>query len=119
MSIKTSNIGVTLKNPVDETEVHALQNVSFGVEENRFVTFVGPSGCGKTSLLNVLAGLIKPTCGQVMIYGKPVAGPGPDRGHSEGFLRDSLGGQQYTTHARARLGGADPDGIGLSDVARD
>jgi NitT/TauT family transport system ATP-binding protein len=47
----------------------ALQDVNFAIEENEFVVVVGPSGCGKTTLLNIIAGLLSSTSGQVMIEG--------------------------------------------------
>jgi NitT/TauT family transport system ATP-binding protein len=47
----------------------ALQDINFGIEENEFVVVVGPSGCGKTTLLNIIAGLLKPSSGQVSIEG--------------------------------------------------
>ncbi|MDR7520020.1 MAG: ABC transporter ATP-binding protein [Armatimonadota bacterium] len=58
----------------------ALQDVSFQVQPNEFVSVVGRSGCGKTTLLNIIAGLLRPTEGEVRIDGRPVEGPGPDRG---------------------------------------
>ena len=58
----------------------ALKDVSLQVAEGEFLTVLGPSGCGKTSLLNIIAGLIKPTAGEVRLDGKAINGPGPDRG---------------------------------------
>ncbi|NIN00046.1 MAG: ATP-binding cassette domain-containing protein [candidate division Zixibacteria bacterium] len=58
----------------------ALSDVTFSVETNQFVTIVGRSGCGKTTLLNIVAGLLDATEGEVLINGKPVNGPGLDRG---------------------------------------
>jgi NitT/TauT family transport system ATP-binding protein len=59
--------------------VHALADVSFSVEEGRFVTLVGPSGCGKSTLLQILAGLISATRGEVRIAGEPIRAPIPDK----------------------------------------
>ncbi len=58
----------------------ALDRVSLDVADGEFVTLVGPSGCGKSTALNIAAGLTTPSDGQVLVDGKPVAGPGPDRG---------------------------------------
>jgi NitT/TauT family transport system ATP-binding protein len=58
----------------------ALQNVTFSVREGEFVSVIGSSGCGKSTLLSVLEGLRKPSGGAVLISGKPISGPGPDRG---------------------------------------
>ena len=57
----------------------ALDKVSFSVGRGEFVTIVGPSGCGKTSILNVVAGLLPLTSGEVILNGHPVAGPSKDR----------------------------------------
>ena len=59
--------------------VHALSNVSLDVEAGEFLILVGPSGCGKSTLLNILAGLEKPDSGEVLMNGKLVTEPGPDR----------------------------------------
>ncbi|BCJ46419.1 ABC transporter ATP-binding protein [Actinoplanes ianthinogenes] len=58
----------------------ALGDVSLRIGNNEFVTVVGPSGCGKTTLMNILAGLETPTSGRALVGGRPVDGPGPDRG---------------------------------------
>jgi NitT/TauT family transport system ATP-binding protein len=67
-------------NPFTRDRVLALDGVDLEVEEGEFLTVVGPSGCGKTTLLNILAGLVPPTHGAVLLDGRQVTGPGPDRG---------------------------------------
>ncbi len=60
--------------------VRALDGLSLEVADGEFVAVVGPSGCGKTTLLNILAGLVRPTGGRILVDGREVKGPGPDRG---------------------------------------
>lgn len=60
--------------------VTALNDVSFNVHHREFMSVIGPSGCGKSTLIRILAGLEVPTAGRVELDGKPVSGPGPDRG---------------------------------------
>ena len=57
-----------------------VEDVSFAVADGEFVSIIGPSGCGKTTMMNIVAGFTKPTGGRVMLDGKPVGGPGPERG---------------------------------------
>ena len=64
----------------NERAVTALRDVSFGVAESEFICVVGRSGCGKTTLLNILAGFLVPTKGDVLIGGRAVSGRGLDRG---------------------------------------
>src|SRR5213592_4118810 len=59
------------------TATHAVGNVTFTVDEGEFVCVVGPSGCGKTTLLKCIAGLLRPTAGEVLLRGKRVFEP-PD-----------------------------------------
>jgi len=55
--------------------LHALHEVSFGIDRGEFVSIVGPSGCGKSTLLKIMAGLDAPTSGHVRFEGEPVRGP--------------------------------------------
>jgi len=57
------------------TDLVAIENVSFQVEEGEFVAVVGPSGCGKSTLLRIVAGLIPPTSGEVARVGRSVSRP--------------------------------------------
>jgi NitT/TauT family transport system ATP-binding protein len=59
--------------------VSALVDVSFDVAPGEFVCLIGPSGCGKSTLLNLFAGLERPTQGEVLLDGRPIRTPGPDR----------------------------------------
>jgi len=59
--------------------VQALENVSVDFPRGQLTSLLGPSGCGKTTLLKIIAGLLPATSGEVLVNGKPVAGPGPER----------------------------------------
>jgi len=61
-------------------ETTALKDVSFKTHRREFVCVIGPSGCGKSTLIRTLAGLESYTSGEVLLDGKPVTGPGRDRG---------------------------------------
>ncbi len=58
-----------------QERLHALHEVSFGIERGEFVCIVGPSGCGKSTLLKIMAGLDAPSSGEVRFQGGPVRGP--------------------------------------------
>ncbi len=61
-------------------DVVALKDVNLTVHRREFVCVIGPSGCGKSTLIRMLAGLEQHTSGEVLLDGKPVNGPGRDRG---------------------------------------
>jgi nitrate/nitrite transport system ATP-binding protein len=62
-------------------ELHTvLRDVNLTVQEGDFVSIIGYSGSGKSSLINLVAGLLKPTTGSALMDGKPIDGPGPERG---------------------------------------
>ncbi|MGJ5022608.1 ABC transporter ATP-binding protein [Bradyrhizobium oligotrophicum] len=58
----------------------ALSDISLTVGEGAFVSILGPSGCGKSTLLYIVGGFVSPTSGTAKMKGKPITGPGPDRG---------------------------------------
>ena len=60
--------------------VTALRNIEFEVRQREFISVIGPSGCGKSTLIRIVSGLETCSSGAVLIDGKPVIGPGPDRG---------------------------------------
>ena len=59
---------------------HALAEIDLTIEPGEFVSIVGTSGCGKSTILRLIAGLIPPTSGEILLGGKPITGAGPDRG---------------------------------------
>lgn len=62
------------------SNVHALQDVNLELKQGELLSVLGPSGCGKTTLLNILAGFLSPTKGEVRLGGNKITGPGKDRG---------------------------------------
>jgi taurine transport system ATP-binding protein len=75
--LTVEHLGVTYHTRQGSTD--ALQDINFDVPAGGFITVIGPSGCGKTSLLNAIACFISPSSGQVLVDGKLVREPGPDR----------------------------------------
>ncbi|VAW53899.1 Taurine transport ATP-binding protein TauB [hydrothermal vent metagenome] len=64
----------------DGSCVDALKNVSIDIAKGELLSVLGPSGCGKTTLLNIIAGFLSPTSGQIMLNSNTVTGPGAERG---------------------------------------
>ena len=69
-------------------ETHALANINLHIEKGEFVSIVGPSGCGKSTLLSIIAGLLEPSAGRVMIKGDIVNKPKKEIGYM--LQRDHL-----------------------------
>jgi NitT/TauT family transport system ATP-binding protein len=59
--------------------LHVIQNFTRDIESGELVALVGPSGCGKSTLLHIVAGLERPSAGQLLVDGAPVRGPSPER----------------------------------------
>ncbi|HUE19056.1 MAG TPA: ATP-binding cassette domain-containing protein, partial [Stellaceae bacterium] len=78
-AIQFSSVSHTYR-PARGKPVLALDGVSLEVKDREFVALLGPSGCGKSTLLYLLGGFIPVEGGSITVDGKPVAGPGPDRG---------------------------------------
>jgi len=77
--IKIDNVSKIFETKRDRHHV-AITDVSLAVAEGEFVSILGPSGCGKSTLLYVVGGFVMPSTGSVTVNGRPVTGPGPDRG---------------------------------------
>lgn len=75
--IEARQITMTFRSEGRETRV--LDGVNLEVREGELICLLGPSGCGKTTLLNILAGFLKGTSGEVLVDGAPVSGPDPRR----------------------------------------
>jgi NitT/TauT family transport system ATP-binding protein len=79
----TTHIDIRQVNKVfrtGEREVIALKEINLEIKQGEFVCLLGPSGCGKSTLLNAVAGFQPPSSGEIVIEGKKILKPGPDRG---------------------------------------
>lgn len=79
-TLSIRNLEKTYFDPYAGAHVTAVHDVSLEVEQGEFVSVVGPSGCGKTTILNMIAGFIPHSGGEILLNGKAIDGPGPDRG---------------------------------------
>ena len=71
---------MTFLNATTGAKVEALKDINFELKEGEILTVLGPSGCGKTTLLNMIAGFITPTSGDLVLGETPIDGPGSERG---------------------------------------
>ena len=71
---------MTFLNATTGAKVEALKDINFELKEGEILTVLGPPGCGKTTLLNMIAGFITPTSGDLVLGDTPIDGPGAERG---------------------------------------
>jgi NitT/TauT family transport system ATP-binding protein len=76
--IEVRNVSLVYDTPAGS--VTGVDGVSFDMEQSQFLCLLGPSGCGKTTLLNIIAGFLAPTGGEIRLGGEAVRGQGTDRG---------------------------------------
>jgi len=79
IKLSTRNLNIVYRNARTNTEVVALKDINLEIKDGEFVCIVGPSGCGKTTFLNTVAGLIKPSEGEIRLDDRLIDGPGADR----------------------------------------
>ncbi len=77
--IEVKDVVQTFVQP-DGEKLTALNHVNLHIDAGSFVSFIGPSGCGKTTLLRLMAGLSKPTSGELLLDGEKIKGPNHSRG---------------------------------------
>src|SRR5690606_7311437 len=75
--LELSDVGIDF--PTDKGLFRALQNVNLKIDKGEFVSLIGHSGCGKSTVLNIVAGLYQATTGGVILDGREVDQPGPER----------------------------------------
>lgn len=72
---------VTESYQAENGEIFALDRISFSMEKGEFLSIVGPSGCGKSTLLSIIAGLLPPSSGRILLDGREVSGVDPRIGY--------------------------------------
>lgn len=75
--LEISDVGISFE--TEQGSFEALSRVNLRIEKGEFVSLIGHSGCGKSTVLNLVAGLLEPTLGGIILDGREVAGPGPER----------------------------------------
>ena len=76
--LKIENVGMTFE--TRKGPFVALRDIDLAIRQGEFVTLIGHSGCGKSTLLNLITGLNIPSAGYLLLSGRQITGPGPDRG---------------------------------------
>jgi NitT/TauT family transport system ATP-binding protein len=79
-TLELRHLAKTYFDPYAGSHVTAVHDVSLDVQQGDFVSVVGPSGCGKTTILNMVAGFIPHSGGEMLLNGIAISGPGPERG---------------------------------------
>lgn len=79
-TLQASNVNLTYPGLYSSEAIIALKGVNLTIESGDFVVALGASGCGKTTLLNLFAGFLSPTSGDITLGGRQIVGPGSDRG---------------------------------------
>lgn len=77
--VEIKNIGMNYQSP--NGEIPAITDISLNISKGEFISIVGPSGCGKSTLLSVIAGLINPSAGKVLINGSELSGTRQEVGY--------------------------------------
>ena len=78
--IAFDHVSLTFAGRTGSAAVRVVDDVSYQIRQGEFVSIIGPSGCGKTTMMNMVAGFVRPSSGAVTLDGKPIVAPGPDRG---------------------------------------
>jgi nitrate/nitrite transport system ATP-binding protein len=76
--LRVENVGMTFE--TKKGSFVALERIDLSIRKGEFVSLIGHSGCGKSTLLNMVAGLLQPTEGGILLAEREIGGPGPDRG---------------------------------------
>lgn len=77
-SVEVNNVSVSFKTA--KGIYTAVKDISLAVQKGEIISLIGHSGCGKSTLMGTISGMVKPTAGEVIVNGKKVSSPGPDRG---------------------------------------